>query len=53
MQGPWFFIGVGGTGMSAIAQLLAFKGEAVSGSDRDFARDADSSVRRGLEKAGV
>ena len=53
MKGPWFFIGVGGTGMSAIAQMLAFKGEAVSGSDRDFARDADSPVRRGLEKAGV
>lgn len=33
-----FFIGVAGTGMSAIAQFLAGTGKMVSGSDRYFSR---------------
>ena len=32
----FFFIGVGGAGMSAIAQYLAGKGKVVKGSDRLF-----------------
>ena len=33
----FFFIGVGGAGMSAIAQYLAGNGKTVKGSDRLFA----------------
>ena len=36
MAESYFFIGVAGVGMSAIAQYLAGKGVAVSGSDRQF-----------------
>ena len=36
MTESYFFIGVAGVGMSAIAQYLAGKGVAVSGSDRQF-----------------
>ena len=36
MTNSYFFIGVAGVGMSAIAQYLAGKGVAVSGSDRQF-----------------
>jgi len=53
MEGPWFFIGVGGSGMSALAQILSFRGEVVAGSDRDFARDPNSAIYRGLTKVGV
>ena len=43
-----YFIGIGGIGMSALAQLLAHEGVAVSGSDRDA-----SPVTAMLEKQGV
>ena len=49
----WHFIGVGGSGMSAVARLVAAKGVAVTGSDRGeslyFAalRDAGMDVRVG------
>jgi UDP-N-acetylmuramate-alanine ligase len=38
------FVGIGGTGMSALAQYRAFAGGAVSGSDRGFDRD-DPAMR--------
>ncbi|MFY7794378.1 MAG: Mur ligase domain-containing protein, partial [Chitinophagaceae bacterium] len=50
----WFFVGVAGTGMSALAQFLAGMGKQVSGSDRLFSSEgADPSMRVRLEKAGV
>ena len=50
----WFFIGVAGTGMSALAQFLAGKGKQVAGSDRLFSSAAtDPSIRIRLESAGI
>ncbi len=48
-----FFIGVAGSGMSAIAQYLAGTGKNVSGSDRYFSPDTYNDVRQKLEEAGV
>ncbi|MBK7885684.1 MAG: UDP-N-acetylmuramate--alanine ligase [Chitinophagaceae bacterium] len=48
-----FFIGIAGTGMSAIAQYLAGVGKAVSGSDRYFAPDSYNDAKFKLEKAGI
>ena len=50
----WFFVGVAGTGMSALAQFLAGMGKKVSGSDRLFSSaGADPSMRDRLEEAGI
>lgn len=49
----YFFIGVAGVGMSAIAQYLAGKGYAVSGSDRQFAEQEIPLVKKQLEAEGV
>lgn len=48
----FYFVGVAGAGMSAIAQYLAGKGFKVSGSDRQFA-EKGSKVETQLEMAGV
>jgi UDP-N-acetylmuramate--alanine ligase len=48
-----FFIGVAGTGMSAIAQYLAGIGKNVSGSDRYFLPNALNETRDKLEAVGV
>jgi UDP-N-acetylmuramate--alanine ligase len=48
-----FFIGVAGTGMSAIAQYLAGIGKKVSGSDRYFLPGTFNDTRNKLEAAGV
>ncbi len=49
-----FFVGVAGTGMSALAQFMAGMGKRVSGSDRLFSTaGADPSIRARLEAAGV
>ncbi|HTL08711.1 MAG TPA: Mur ligase domain-containing protein [Chitinophagaceae bacterium] len=48
-----FFIGVAGTGMSAIAQYLAGTGKAVSGSDRYFLPGEQSETQQKLEAAGI
>ena len=48
-----FFIGVAGTGMSAIAQYLSGIGKKVSGSDRYFKENEFNDTRDKLEKAGV
>jgi UDP-N-acetylmuramate--alanine ligase len=52
-QGRIHFAGVAGSGMSALAQLLAWEGRAVSGSDRSFDRGGNPSARAALEEAGV
>jgi UDP-N-acetylmuramate--alanine ligase len=48
-----FFIGVAGTGMSAIAQYLAGIGKQVSGSDRYFTSDNNHDTRTKLEAEGI
>ena len=47
------FVGVGGSGMSALAQYHAARGGRVTGSDRAFDRDLHSDIRGFLERAGV
>jgi len=55
----WHFIGVGGSGMSAVARLVAARGVQVSGSDRGESayflalRDAGMDVRTGHDPALV
>lgn len=51
--GKVFFIGVAGTGMSAIAQYLAGIGKKVSGSDRYFINDEVNETRQKLEATGI
>jgi UDP-N-acetylmuramate--alanine ligase len=48
-----FFIGVAGTGMSAIAQYLSGIGKNVSGSDRYFQPDVENDTRTKLVAEGV
>jgi UDP-N-acetylmuramate--alanine ligase len=48
-----FFIGIAGTGMSAIAQYLAGTGKSVSGSDRYFVAGQFNDTRTKLEADGV
>ena len=47
------FAGVGGSGMSALAQYHALAGGRVTGSDRAFDRGERAQMRRQLEAAGV
>lgn len=49
----FYFIGVAGSGMSAIAQYLASTGKRVSGSDRFFTPDKKLPVQLQLEAEGV
>lgn len=48
-----FFIGIAGTGMSAIAQWLAETGKQVSGSDRYFLPGEFNDIRNKLEALGI
>ncbi len=48
-----FFIGIAGTGMSAIAQYLQGIGKEVSGSDRYFTPDTVNETRQKLEAEGI
>ncbi|MDR1760330.1 MAG: Mur ligase domain-containing protein [Fibrobacter sp.] len=48
----YFFIGIAGVGMSAIAQYLAGKGFSVSGSDRQFGEDSPR-IKAQLEQLGI
>ncbi len=48
-----FFIGVAGTGMSALAQYMAGMGKRVSGSDRYFSTENSGDVKIKLEFAGI
>ncbi len=47
------FVGVGGTGMSALAQYRAFAKAKVSGSDRSFDQGLMVEERQSLERLGV
>jgi len=48
-----FFIGIAGTGMSAIAQYLAGSGKSVSGSDRYFQPGQHNEIRDKLEALNI
>jgi UDP-N-acetylmuramate--alanine ligase len=48
-DGPLYFVGIGGAGMSALAQVLAERGRRVSGADPGI----QPAVRERLERAGV
>ena len=48
-----FFIGVAGTGMSAIAQYLQGIGKKVSGSDRFFKEGGYNEIKEKLEAEGI
>jgi UDP-N-acetylmuramate--alanine ligase len=48
-----FFIGIAGSGMSAIAQYLKGIGKEVSGSDRFFKKDEYNDIREKLEAEGI
>lgn len=52
-KGKYFFIGVAGVGMSAIAQYLANTGNYVAGSDRLFQNKPEHSIRKKLENENV
>ncbi len=49
----FFFVGVAGTGMSAIAQYLCGCGKKVSGSDRQFGNETKLLIQEQLEKQGI
>jgi UDP-N-acetylmuramate--alanine ligase len=49
----FFFIGVAGVGMSALAQYLVGIGKHVSGSDRYFAKDSFNETQEKLEAEGI
>lgn len=49
----YFFIGIAGTGMSAIAQYLQGTGKNVSGSDRLFGQEKKMLIQEQFEKAGI
>jgi UDP-N-acetylmuramate--alanine ligase len=48
-----FFIGIAGTGMSALAQYLQEAGKYVAGSDRYFKKDDFNETREKLEAEGI
>jgi len=51
--GRYHFVGVGGVGMSAVAQAALGQGRAVSGSDRHLDSGLNPGVLKKLELAGV
>jgi UDP-N-acetylmuramate--alanine ligase len=51
--GRFHYAGVGGSGMSALAQFQAMSGGLASGSDRGFDRDERPESRAQLERLGI
>ena len=49
----FFFVGIAGTGMSAIAQYLKGIGKNVSGSDRLFSKDKKLDTQVKFEAMGI
>jgi len=49
----YFFVGIAGTGMSAIAQYLRGTGKKVSGSDRLFNQDNKMLIQEQFEQMGI
>ncbi|MDQ7772410.1 MAG: Mur ligase domain-containing protein [Elusimicrobiales bacterium] len=52
-RGVFHFTGIGGFGMSALAQMRALAGLPATGSDRDFDAGRNPETRAALEKLGV
>jgi UDP-N-acetylmuramate--alanine ligase len=48
-----FFIGIAGSGMTALAQYLQWTGKKVSGSDRFFAEGEHNEIKAKLEAEGI
>ena len=48
-----FFIGIAGSGMSALAQFLAGSQKNISGSDRYFTNDIENETKQKLEADGI
>jgi UDP-N-acetylmuramate--alanine ligase len=53
LGGRFHYAGVGGSGMSALAQFQVMSGGKASGSDRGFDRDQRPEARAQLERLGV
>ncbi|HAN04887.1 MAG TPA: hypothetical protein DCW72_04620 [Elusimicrobia bacterium] len=53
MRDTIHFSGIGGVGMSALAQVAAMEGRPVSGSDRDFDRGRNLGVKAALDALGI
>ncbi|MCX5786779.1 MAG: Mur ligase domain-containing protein [Elusimicrobia bacterium] len=51
--GKIHFSGIGGVGMSALAQLSAMEGKPVTGSDRDFDRGRSLELKTKLRSLGI
>jgi UDP-N-acetylmuramate--alanine ligase len=51
--GRFHYVGVGGSGMSALAQFQALQGGRVSGSDRSFDRPGREEAKAQLERLGI
>ena len=49
----FFFVGIAGTGMSAIAQYLRGLGKTVTGSDRLFGNSSKSALQQQFEAMGI
>lgn len=52
-KGVFHFTGIGGFGMSALAQMRAMSGLPATGSDRDFDAGRNPDTRAALEKLGI
>ena len=49
----YHFCGIGGSGMSAIAQIMLFQGHHVQGSDRSFDKNQQHPLFQRLEDLGI
>lgn len=49
----YYFTGIGGAGMSALAQILKAQGHNVSGSDRNYDRNLNLNLFNKLKKKGI
>ncbi|MBP5534821.1 MAG: UDP-N-acetylmuramate--alanine ligase [Alphaproteobacteria bacterium] len=49
----YYFCGIGGIGMSSIAQYFSLKGQQVSGSDRSFDLSKNTQIKEQLQKLGI
>lgn len=53
MEMHYFFIGIGGSGMSSIAQILRRRGNAVAGSDRSLDQGGNAKFFDQLKQTGI
>jgi UDP-N-acetylmuramate--alanine ligase len=49
----YHFIGIGGSGMSALAQVIKSKGDRVTGSDRSYDRKLNQDLFQSLQHQGI